>query len=59
MKLFNNLTISILCLLVDKNFAEEKNCGLNEYRDTCGNPCKEVNCLDDPDDPKMCTQGKG
>ena len=31
-------------------------CGPNEYRDECGNPCKESNCNDDPNDPPICAQ---
>lgn len=33
-------------------------CGPNEYRDECGNPCKEANCNDDPNDPPICAEGE-
>ena len=33
-------------------------CGPNEYRDECGNPCKEANCNDDPKDPPICAECK-
>ena len=33
-----------------------KKCGPNEYRDECGNPCKESNCNDDPKYPRICAE---
>lgn len=56
--------------LCDKGFARNENgdcvpdgecilistCGPNEYRDECGNPCKEANCNDDQKDPPICAE---
>ena len=36
--------MSLSILFVLSKTQEVPECGLNEYRDECGNPCLETNC---------------
>ena len=38
------MKLSLPMLFVLSKTQEVPECGLNEYRDECGNPCKETNC---------------
>lgn len=38
------MKLSLSILFVLSKTQEVPECGLNEYRDECGNPCKETNC---------------
>ena len=33
-------------------------CGPNEYHNECGNPCQETKCNHDPNDSRICAEGK-